>query len=147
LAHDCDYLVEGRLLVDDGRDSRINQARDVLVGYDASADDGDIGRTQIAEGSGQDGDEREVGAGEDRYPDDVDILVDGDARHLLRGEMEAAVHHLHASIAQGPRHDAGTAVVSIEADLGDQDADRSAYPRWISALAHGASLLADLTAK
>jgi hypothetical protein len=45
---------------------------------------------------------------------------------------ETCVDHFHAGVAKGAGDDLGAAVVSIEAGLGDQDADgRCGGHRWV----------------
>src|SRR6187200_844026 len=65
----------------------------------------------------------QVGAGEDREADDVDVLLQGGLGNLLGGEADALVDHLHAGVA-GPQGDLlGAVGVPVESGLADQDLD------------------------
>ena len=75
------------------------------------------------------GDQRHVGAGEDREADRVGVLLDHGRGDLLGRLVQAGVDDLHAGVAERAGDDLGAAVVAVEAGLGDDDADL--------ALAHG----------
>ncbi len=66
--------------------------------------------------------ERHVRARQHRQPDRVDVLVDGRGRDRVGRLEQPGVDHLEAGVAQDARHDLHPAVVSVETDLGDQDA-------------------------
>ena len=67
--------------------------------------------------------ERHVGAGEDRQPDGVGVLLDDGLDDLLGRLVQARVDHLHARVAQRAGDDLRAAVVAVEAGLGDDHAD------------------------
>ena len=64
--------------------------------------------------------ERHVRAGKDRQADDVDVLLHGFGDDLLRCALEPRVDDLEARVAQRLHHDLGTAIVAVEARLGDE---------------------------
>src|SRR5262249_11992968 len=65
-----------------------------------------------------------VGAGEDREPDGVGVLLDRGGDDLLGRLVQPRVDHLEAGIAQRPRHDLGAAIVAVESRLGAAAATR-----------------------
>ena len=67
--------------------------------------------------------ERHVRAGEDREADRVGVLLDDRRDDLLGGLVQAGVDDLHARVAQRPGDDLRAPVVTVEAGLGDHDAD------------------------
>ncbi len=68
-------------------------------------------------------DERVVSAAEDAEADGVHVLFNGGFDDGFRGFAQAGVDDLHAGVAEGVDDDARATVVSVEADLGDEDAD------------------------
>ena len=58
---------------------------------------------------------------ERREPDHVHVLLDRGFDDRLGGLMDAEVNHLHPRGLQEPRDDFHSAVVSVEADLGEKD--------------------------
>ena len=64
-----------------------------------------------------------VRAGEDAQADDVDVLLQRGLGDHLRRLADAGVDDLHAGVAQRARDDLGPAVVTVEAGLGDEDAN------------------------
>jgi hypothetical protein len=65
-----------------------------------------------------------VGAGEDGQPDDVHVLLLGRVRDHLRGLAQAGVDDLEPLIPQAAGEDLGSAIVAVQARLGNEDADR-----------------------
>ena len=59
-------------------------------------------------------------------PRDVDILLDRRAHHLVGGTVQTGIDHVHSGVAQRTRHHLDPAVVAVEADLRQQDADPAA---------------------
>ena len=58
-------------------------------------------------------------------PDHVDVFLEGGLGDHLRGLADTRVDDFHASVAEGARDDLGTAVVAIEAGLGDEHLEGS----------------------
>ena len=69
------------------------------------------------------GEQRHVRAGEHREADRVGVLLDGGLDDLLRRLVQAGVDDLHTGVPQGPRHDLGAAVVTVQARLGHHHSD------------------------
>ena len=61
--------------------------------------------------------------GEDRQPDGVGVLLDHGLHDLLRRLVQTRVDDLHPGVAQRAGDDLRAAVVTVEAGLGDDDAD------------------------
>ncbi len=61
--------------------------------------------------------------GQHRQADAVGVLLDGGLHDLLRCLVQAGVDDLHAGVAQGAGDDLGAAVMTVQARLGDYDAD------------------------
>src|SRR5438552_13676564 len=94
---------------------------DVTRRDDAADDDAHVVGTLGAEAFEHASRQRYVGAGQDREPDDVHVLLHGFGDDLLWRALEARVHDLEAGVAQRLHHDLGAAIVAIESGLGDQD--------------------------
>jgi hypothetical protein len=62
-----------------------------------------------------------VGAGQNRQPHDVRILLQGGAGNHLGRLPQAGVNHFHTCIAQRARDDLGAAIVPIQSRLGDDN--------------------------
>ncbi|MQM40427.1 hypothetical protein KBTX_04484 [wastewater metagenome] len=62
--------------------------------------------------------------------EDVHVLLQGGIHDLLGGAVQAGVDDVHTRIPQGPGDDLHTAVVAVEADLGQE------YPDDRFALSH-----------
>jgi hypothetical protein len=62
-----------------------------------------------------------VGAGQNRQPHDVRVLLQRGAGNHLRGLTQAGVNHFHAGIAQRAGDDLGAAIVPVESRLGDDN--------------------------
>ena len=69
--------------------------------------------------------EGEVGAGEHRQADRVDVFVDGGGGDGVGCLEQAGVDDFVAGVAQDAGDDFDAAVVAVEADLGDQDPCRT----------------------
>src|SRR5438445_358774 len=67
----------------------------------------------------------EVRHRQDRETHDVHVLLDRGLGDHLRGLVQTGVDHLHPGVPQRRGHDLGTAVVPVEARLGDEHADRA----------------------
>ena len=67
--------------------------------------------------------QRHVRAGEDRDADGVCVLLDRGLDDLLGRLVKPGVDDLHAGVAQRAGDDLGTAIVPVEARLGDDDSD------------------------
>ena len=66
---------------------------------------------------------RHVRAGQDADADDVDVLLDRGLDDFFRRPVQSGVDDVHAGIAQRARDDLDAAIVAVEADLGDDDAN------------------------
>ena len=64
------------------------------------------------------GKEGHVGAGKDRQPDGVGVLLDDGLGDLLRRLVQAGVDHLEAGLAKGTGDHPGAPVVAVEARFG-----------------------------
>jgi hypothetical protein len=67
----------------------------------------------------------------------VGVLLDHRRGDLLRGLVQARVDDLHAGVAKRPGDDLRTAVVAVEAGLGNDDAD------LLLVIAHGGRVSRD----
>ena len=67
--------------------------------------------------------QRHVGAAEDAEAEPVGVLVGDGADHGLGRLPQAGVDDVHAGVAQGPGHDLDAAIMAVEPDLGQHDAD------------------------
>jgi hypothetical protein len=65
-----------------------------------------------------------VSSAQETQADDINVLVDRGANDLFGCPANAGVDDLITCIAQGPDDDLGTSVVSIEADLADENSFR-----------------------
>ena len=65
--------------------------------------------------------QRDVGAGEQRQPDGVGVLLHGRLGDLLGRLVQPGVDHLEAVVAQRPGDGLGAPVVTVEAGLGHDD--------------------------
>ena len=61
--------------------------------------------------------------GEQADSQHVYIFLDGRKRHFFRGSVQAQIDHIHPGITQGAGHDLDSAIMAIQPDLGDQDAN------------------------
>ncbi len=71
-----------------------------------------------------------VGAAEDAEAQPVGVLVGDGADDGLRRLPQAGVDDVHAGVAQGAGHDLDAAVVAVQADLGEHDADGGCGDHW-----------------
>ena len=62
-------------------------------------------------------------AGQDAHADHVDILLNRCLDDFLRRTVQAGVNHIHAGIAQGAGDDFDAAIMPVQADLGDENAN------------------------
>src|SRR6185369_4955780 len=106
-------------------DAGLGQGGDVVVGDDPAGCHEDVVEACVEEQLRDPGQERHVGARQDRQADDVDILLEGRRRDHLRRLAEAGVDDLEALVTEAPSENLGTAVVAVEARLGDEDLDRA----------------------
>ena len=94
-------------------------------GDDPAAGHQDVGAAGVDHELPHAGEERHVGAGEDREADDVHVLLDGGRRDHLGRLMQTGVHHFHAGVAERGGDDLRAAIMAVEAGLGDQHANRA----------------------
>src|SRR4051794_31629223 len=120
-------------------DPELLELGDVL-GRDGAPDgDDDVARVLLAQQLDDLGDQRHVGAREDREADGVGVLLEDGLDDLLRRLVQARVDDLHAGVAQRAGDDLRAAVMAVEARLGHDDADLPVAGRGH----RGASLLDD----
>src|SRR5690606_102393 len=92
-------------------------------GHHAAADDDDALAVLLLERLQYLGKDRHVCAGQKTDAQHVDVLLHRGERHLPGGTVKSGGDHVHPGIAQRPRNDLDAAVVAIEPDLGQHDAD------------------------
>ena len=96
----------------------------VVVGDHAAADDQDVVGAALLQQLQRRAENRHVRAGQDADADDVDVFLDRGLDDLLGRAVQAGVDDVHAGVAQRARDDLDAAVVAVEPDFGDEDADR-----------------------
>lgn len=97
----------------------------VVIGDDAASDDDDVVGALGSKELDDAGHKGHVRAGENRESNDVDVLLDGGFRDLLRRLAQAGVDDLHPMVAQRAGDDLDASVMTIEAGLGHEDPDLS----------------------
>src|SRR5690349_7469629 len=112
----------GRAGGEEGGDALLLELVDVGAGDDAAAEDEDVVEAAGLELLEHPGEQRHVGAGEEAQTDAVGVLLEGGLGDLLGRLAEAGVDDLEAGVPEGTRDDLGAPVVTVEADLGDDDA-------------------------
>jgi hypothetical protein len=105
------------------RDAGLLECRDVGFGDDAADKDGDIVHAFFMEEFHELGTDGVVGAGENGQADNVDVFLNGGGGDHLRSLAQAGVDDFHAGVAQGAGDYFCSAVVAIQARLGDQHPD------------------------
>src|SRR5450759_1154723 len=96
---------------------------DVLLGDDPAREHDDVLRSLFLQHPHDLGEADVVRAGENREADRVDVFLNGRGDDLLRGLAQAGVDDFHAGIAKRTRDDFRATVVSVQAGLGDENAD------------------------
>ena len=86
-------------------------------------EDADVAEARLAQQLEDARHQGHVGAAEDAEAEPVGVLVGDGADDGLRRLPQAGVDDVHAGVAQGAGHDLDAAVVAVEADLGEHDAD------------------------
>ena len=99
----------------------------VGLGDDAPAEHEHVVEVAVAQLLHHPGEEREVGAGEQRQADGVGILLQHRLGDLLRRLVETGVDDLETVVPQGPRDRLRPAIVAVEPWLGDDDAVRALH--------------------
>ena len=115
-----DDLVGGGAGGEDRSDAGRPELVEVVVGNDAADDDRDVA-APLANLLDDERGEGQVGSGQHRQPDRVDIFVDGGGGDRLGRLEQPRVDDLVPSVAQDAGDDFDPPVVAVEADLGDQD--------------------------
>jgi hypothetical protein len=123
LADELNGGIERRSRSEDGRDAARSHGGTVLVGDGPAEDEEDVFGVLLAEQGGDAGNEDGVGAREDGEANAVDVLLNGGVHDAFGGLPEAGVDDLHAGVAEGAGDDLGAAIVSVEAGLGNQNAN------------------------
>src|SRR6478609_1593283 len=130
--------VQRRARGEDLGDADLGQLRDVGVGNDPAAEDDDLTQAALAQELDHPGEQRHVGAGEQRQADRVGVLLEDGLGDLLRRLVQAGVDDLEPAVAQRPGDDLGAPIVTVEAGFRDDDS--------VPAL-HAAGTIASLTAR
>ena len=97
----------------------------VFLGNDSAAGDEDVVASLLAQQIEHARNERHVRAAQDREADDVDVFLHRGGRDHLRRLVQPGVDDFHAGIAQRGRDDFRAAVVTVEARLCNEHADRA----------------------
>ncbi len=108
---------------EDAGDAHLEQLRDVGFGNDAADQDADVVEAGLAQQLEDARHQRHVGAGEEAQAEPVGVLVGDGADDGFGRLPQAGVDDVHAGVAQGAGHDLDAAVVAVEPDLGEDDAD------------------------
>ena len=106
---------------EDGRRAGVQQRRDIRRRDDTTDHDEDVGPTAFGERAAQLRHERQVTGGQRVDPDDVDIVVDGLLRDLVRGGEQRPDVDVEAEVGERRDDDLLPPVVAVLAHLGDQD--------------------------
>src|SRR5688500_5935840 len=120
LADERGNVVERASRMEDARHARFQQHRLVIVGNDAADDDDDVVESRAAQGGHELRNDQVIGR-KGGNADHVDVFL---ARELdYGGDLlpRRRVDDLHAGVAQVRGDDAAAAIVTVEADLGDED--------------------------
>jgi len=119
-----DDVRQRRAGAEDVGHAHFEEFRDVGFRDDAADEDADVAEAGVAEELEDARGEGHVGAAEDAEAEPVGVLVGDGADDGLRRLPQAGVDDVHPGVAQGAGHDLDAAVVAVEADLGEHDADR-----------------------
>src|SRR5690606_33353696 len=112
---------------EDGGHAGLLEGGVVGLGNDAAANHENVFPARFAQLFDQVGDESAMGAGEGRDADDMYVVVDGLLGGLGgRGEERADVD-VEADVGKGGSDDLHAAVVSVLAELGDEDARAASF--------------------
>ncbi len=71
-----------------------------------------------------------VGARQDRQANDVGVFLEGATDDLLRRLTQTGVDHLHTRVTQRACNDLGTAVVTVQPRLCNENSDLVAHLGW-----------------
>src|SRR5579883_2182176 len=104
-------------------------SRHILIWNDPASEDDDVGHTARPQRLHDARKERQVGTGVDRQPHRLDVLLERRLRNHLWGLADTGVDHLHAGVAERPRHHLRPSIVPVEARLGNQHPNR-----WLEGL-------------
>ena len=99
-------------------DALLLEHGDVGLGDDAADDDEHVAPAGLGQQLQHLGHQGEVGAGEQRQPDGVGVLLDHRLDDLLGRLVQPGVDDLEAAVAQGAGDHLGPPVVPVEARLG-----------------------------
>ena len=97
----------------------------VFGGNDAAAGHQHVGPPHGVEQLADPGEERHVGAGENREPDHVDVLLHRRGGDHLGRLVQPGVDDLHSRVAERRGDDLRAPVVAVEPRLGDEHPDRA----------------------
>src|SRR4051794_21247100 len=122
-ADELDDVLRRGTGAEDLGDAELLELGDVLGGDRAADDDQHFLGLLIAQQLDDPRHERHVGAREDQDADRVRVLLQRGLDDLLGRLVQAGVDDLHARVAQRAGDDLRTAVMPVQAWLGDDDAD------------------------
>jgi len=109
---------------EDGADAKGLEGGDVISRDDAPKEHREIGEAPQLQFLHDARDKRHVRSGQDRQPDNVDVLLQRGLGDHCGRLPQPCIDDLHTGIAKRPRHDFGSSIVAIQAGFGNQHADR-----------------------
>ena len=102
-------------------DADLFELRDVRVGNDPAGEHHDVVELAFAHHLHDAGEQVHVGAGEDRKTDRIDVFLERRAGDLLRGLAQPGVDDFHSGVTQRAGDHLDSAVVAVQAGLGEED--------------------------
>jgi hypothetical protein len=64
-----------------------------------------------------------MGTGEQTYPEDIHIFLDGGCHNLLDSSVQSGVDNVHTCVAETASYDLCPAVVTVQPDLGNKNSN------------------------
>jgi hypothetical protein len=114
-----DDVLRGSAGKENSGDADFFEFGDVGFRDDPAEKDGDVGHALLLEQLHELRADRVVRSRENGESNDVDVFLDGGSGDHLGGLAQAGVNDLHSGVAQSASDHFGTAVVTVEARLGD----------------------------
>ena len=125
--HKVDDLFKGRTRREDLFDAHLLEAANILLRNDSAAENGDVPRLIFLKQPKHFAEQGHMGRGVDGKSNGVYIFLERRTGDLFRSVVDAEVDHLHAGIPQRASDDLNAAVVTVETDFGNQDAERRGW--------------------